>query len=156
MPDDPLRPTTAEVAAVIHNRTTVLGEEVGDFTTATNPSDTEVDDFIDHALAEVELQLPDTVPDREQPFAKRLVALRAAMMVEVSYDDDRTTNDTSTYARLKEMYDSGLALLLDALSDRDQGVTRRIASMPVVSPTLDPFPDDLREIIAPAVWPWWP
>jgi hypothetical protein len=136
MPTPVWTPATTDVAAVIHNRTTVLGSEVGDFTTQTNPTAVEVQAFIAHATDEVGLRLPDSLDARWQPFAKRLAALRAAMMVEVSYDDDRTTNDTSTYARLKEMYDSGWAALNDALVDAGTGGdVLRYAAVPLTTPT---------------------
>jgi hypothetical protein len=149
-----LRPTLADVGAILRARTTVMGTEVGTFDETTRPKAGEVDELIDMSVAELALLLPDEVPDRYLPFAQRLVALRTAMAIEISYDPDRLEADSTAYDRLKDMYDSGLRALLDGLADRDQGVTRRIASMPVVSPTLAPYPDELREIMAPDPWPF--
>lgn len=155
MPND-IQPALTDLGALLRARTRsdTTGAEAGTFNTTTRPTGTEVSTFIDAALTEVELWLPDDIPARVQPFAKHLVALRAAMLIELSYDPDRSGTQDSTYAQLKQMYEDGKAALLDSLSDRDQGVTRRIGSMPIVSPTLAPYPDDLREIMAPDPWPY--
>lgn len=151
---DSIRPSLDDVGAILRARTAVMGTEKGTFDDTTRPTGTEVDELVDMAVAELALLLPDNIPDRYLLFAQRLVALRTAMAIEISYDPDRLEADSTAYDRLKDMYDSGLRALLDGIADRDQGVTRRIASIPVVSPTLAPYHDELRELIAPDPYPW--
>lgn len=74
-------------------------------------------------------------------FTRRLVAIRAAMLVEQSYEPEQSSDDASAYARLKEMYDSGLATLFDALGDQGDGPTMRIGTIAVTSPTASAYRD---------------
>lgn len=153
-PSTTLRPTLLEVGAILRARTRSddTGQEIGTFDTTTRPTGDEVTTYITEAHDEVTLRLPDDLPARYIPFARRLIAMRAAMFIEVSFDPDRTGPD-SAYGRLKEQFDAGMAALMDAVADRGDAVTSRIASPDIISPTLAPYPQELRELIAPP-WPY--
>lgn len=150
---DGLRPEISEVASILRARTRSdeAGGEIGTFNNSTRPTATEVEDYITGGMYEVALRLPDEIPESALAFARRLISTRAAMSVELSYDPDRT-GDGSAYDRLREQYEAGMVALQDALADAGAATTLRIASIDVVSPTLAPFPAEIRELIAPA-WP---
>lgn len=149
-----LHPDVSEVGAILRARTRsdATGNEIGSFNDTTRPTAAEVESFIDLAQNKVLLRLPDTLPLRLVGVVRELIAIRAAMRVELSYDPDRT-GDGTAYARLKDEYDDGLAAVQDAAADEDIGTIRRISSLDAVSPTLEPYPDDLRELVAPP-WPY--
>lgn len=134
----PLRPELADVGALLRARTRsdATGGEIGTFDETTRPTGDQVDGYIDSALTEVQLSLPASPPERLEAFARGLVALRAAMAVEVSLEPDRSESDNSAFARLKELYDQDLALLVTAVSDGIPTQHRGVASVRIASPTL--------------------
>lgn len=148
-----ITPSLDDVAAILRARTRSdsTGGELGTFDATTRPTAAAVKNYIERAATYVALKLPSTVPATVVGFVREIVAIRAAMRVELSYDPDRT-GDGTAYDRLKEEFDDGLAALLDALDDTGEGVTQRISSIDVTSPTLAPYPAEIRELLAPP-WP---
>jgi hypothetical protein len=140
-PDDPVRPTVTEIGAILRARTRsdTTGEELGTFDNTTRPTQGEVDVFIDVAEAEVDLRLPadlSALSGREATMARRATALRAAMLVELSYDPDRTDTQDSAYQRLSDLFDAAMRALTDVLEDEGLGGDdRRGWSVPVQSQT---------------------
>jgi hypothetical protein len=132
-----IRPSVAEVGAILRARTAVLGVEIGTFDARTRPTDVQVDSYIDGAVDEVSLRLPTDLPDGQlRRFARRVIALRTAMAIEIAHDPDRTNADDSPYQHLKELFDSGLVALLDAAADAGTGGDIiRFASVPITTPT---------------------
>lgn len=115
-----VRPDLTELGAILRARTRsdTAGSEIGTFDTTTRPTGAEAGAFVDHALAELELRLPtdlDDLTDRQTLFVRRLVAIRAAMMIELSYDPDRTDGQDSAYQRLSDQFDAGMSALEQAL-----------------------------------------
>lgn len=115
-----ITPALTDVGAILRARTRSdsTGAELGTFNTTTRPTGSEVTDFIAHAEAEVSLRLPtdlEDLADRQAGMAKRVVALRAAMLVELSYDPDRTDGQDSAYQRLSDLFDAGMSALEQAL-----------------------------------------
>jgi hypothetical protein len=119
------------------------GGELGTFTDATRPTAEEVTEFLEQASTEVLLRLPSELEDAKLvAFAKRMIAVRAAMFVELSLEPDRIDDETSAYAKLERIFDSGMTVLLDAVGDEsDAGGTFRAQSVPIISPTLTASPD---------------
>jgi len=94
-------PTSDDVAALLRARTKDLnGSELGVFNADTRPTDTEVGRLIDMAYAEVVAQVGSIVYDPCAQSATALVALRAAMWVELSYFPEQVRSDRSVYAEL--------------------------------------------------------
>lgn len=139
MPDD-IRPQLEDVGAVLRARTRsdTTGGETGTFDTSTRPTGAEVNEYIDQATAEIRLRLPADVPADLEPYVKRMIALRAAMFVELSYDPD--SGEGSAYSRLETLFDSGMTALLSSLDDRGDDTTTagRLVSATVVSPYSGP------------------
>lgn len=140
MPAPDWTPELTDVGAILRARTRSddSGEELGTFNTTTRPTGAEMQAFIDFAVSEITLRLPDTLDERFQAFVRRLVAIRAAMQAEISLEPDRVNGDDSAYARLKEMFDSGWTSLMDAVGDQGTGGdVLRLVALPLTTPTAD-------------------
>jgi hypothetical protein len=111
------RPTTEEVAAYIKNRTDDGNNNfLGDFTSDTVVTDDEVNLLIDQtgelvlaALRWDPLLQAVSIPESNWPAVKTLVALFAAISVEVTKFSEQIARQVSPYSYLKEMFDKMLA-----------------------------------------------
>ena len=114
MSADAWRPLIEDVALLLATRTrTDSGEEAGTFDDTTTPSADEVVSLTDLALTEVSGHLADLdVAAELDPAVVRLVALRAAALVEISFF--RAQGD-SPAQQLTAMYLSDLQALLELL-----------------------------------------
>jgi hypothetical protein len=130
-------PTTTEVARLLRARTkdATTGTEIGDFNTNTRPTATEVTDLIGDAAASIAARIGTTIPDEHAWLAQRTAAIRAAMLIELSYFPEQTNGDDTAYAHLADLYAESLTGLEAALEDNEAG-TVRATSLPVVSPTM--------------------
>lgn len=108
-------PTVAEVAAYIRARTKdPNGVELGTFTADTRPTDAEVTTIIQNAAGKVAARFGDTVAAPLAFAAREVVALRAAMIVELSFFGDQIQAGRSPYTELKDLYEENYQQLLDA------------------------------------------
>lgn len=128
-PPDQFTPTTKEVAGYIKNRTVDGNNKyLGDFTVDTVVTDTEVLDLI--AMAEpmvlAALQWNPVVPNivgMNVDAARALVAMLAAIFVELTKFSEQIARGVSPYTPMKELFDD----LLDqkqaelGISSREQG-----------------------------------
>jgi len=148
-----IRPSLEDIGALLRARTRsdTAGGETGTFNTTTRPTGDEVLDFIAHATAEVGLRLPATLPDHLAAFVRRLAALRAAMLVELSYDPDRSGGQDSAYGRLREQFDAGMTVLVDALADLGEGGpdTGRMVAVRLTTPTAQSWPPYPLDLLLP-------
>jgi hypothetical protein len=112
-------PDPADVSALLPARTYVDdGGEVGSFTSETRPTAGQVQTLINSAGNEVAARLGQEVTDDTQrAYARELIAIRAAMGVEIGYFPEQTNVDESAYDKLKELYDEGLPALISSLPD---------------------------------------
>lgn len=146
-------PELQDVGAVARARTRsdATGGELGTFDATTHPTATEVLDFIDHAVTELDLRLPDEIAPKHHAFLKRLAAIRVAMMIEVAIEPERTSGDQSAYARYQELYDTGwTALNLALVQSGTGGTIGRLVSVPLASPygvPGAPVDDTLDELL---------
>ena len=100
-PPDPttITPTVGNVAALCATRTIdTSGEQLGAFTSDTRPTDVEVQALIDQATDETLTQFPPKIDVLWWPALTRLIALRAAALVELSYYREQTLAGASTTA----------------------------------------------------------
>lgn len=114
--EDQFKPTTAEVAAFIKNRT-VDGNNnyIGDFNDTTVVKGTEVNSLILEvgplvlsALKWDPVALVPTIPEDNWPAVKSLIALLTAIFVEVTKFSEQIARQVSPYPYLKEMFDGML------------------------------------------------
>lgn len=113
-------PEPADVAAFLRARTYLDdGEQEGEFTTQTRPTFVQVEALINQAANEVAARLgQDVEDDRLRAFARNIVAIRAAMMIELSYFPEQADEDATTvYKELKALYEDELQSLIDSLPD---------------------------------------
>src|SRR5262245_46024002 len=111
-------PTTTEVARLLRARTKDKnGIEVGDWSVDTRPTPTQVQDLLDMAYGDVVAQAgtADVLSGTNEQAARTMVALRAAMFVELSYFPEQVRSDRSAYPEYKRLYDDGMRALLDAI-----------------------------------------
>jgi hypothetical protein len=120
-PIDPgtMRPAIADVARLLRARTKDdAGSEVGTFTANTRPTDTQVEEHIDAAVALVGTHLPPlgTVDQVYAPAIAALVAYRAALQIEKSYYPEQVRSDRSAYEHLRQEYLDDLQALVDSIA----------------------------------------
>lgn len=111
----PARPTVSDVATIIRARTKDSAGSEGMFSSDTRPTDAQVADLIVQAEGDVLALTGTTMPADAAKSAKSLIAIRAAMLTELSYWPEQVRSDRSAYAEYKLLYDEGLASLLGVL-----------------------------------------
>jgi len=129
------RPTVEDVAALLRARTKDTdGHELGTFNDATRPTDAEVLDLIELAYGDVTTQTGADLEERTAAAATSMIALRAAMFVELSYFPEQVRQDRSAYEEYKRLYDEGMLALRAAIEGNVPGAGQfRFASVPLIS-----------------------
>lgn len=116
--DEKFRPQTRDVATFIKNRTVDYNNNFHpDFLDAgAAVVKADVEGAIDQAGTMVlsalkwdPLAVPPSIPDDNVPTVQSLIALFAAMIIEVTKFSEQITRNVSPYPYLKEMFDSMLA-----------------------------------------------
>jgi hypothetical protein len=112
-------PDPEDVSAVLVARTFNSGShEEGEFSATTRPTEGQVQTLINQAGNEVAARLGQEIEDDTlRAYARELIALRAAMGVELSFFPEQTNTEQSAYEHLVDLYEKGLASLIDALPD---------------------------------------
>lgn len=122
MPNPTWYPTVAEVAAVTASRTIDnLGNEVGTFNTDTRPTAVQVDSLINTAAQIVVSKIGTTIPLSIEPIAKSVIAIRAAMLIELTYFPEQTKGDNYPYVNLRDMFKDQLDMLIAAYNNVNSG-----------------------------------
>lgn len=106
------------------------GHTLGEFTNDTIPTSAQVRLLVQDAMEDVFITAGENFQTATEPAAWVLIAIRAAMLVELSYWPEQTTNEDSSYARLRDQYNDGLAHLVSRVSD-DQAGAQRFGSIPI-------------------------
>jgi hypothetical protein len=118
--EDPYLPTISTVGALLRARTVdKSGTEVGTFTKDTKPTQEEAMILIRQAGRDVSLKLGPEIPEAYLEDARHLVALKAAMLIELSYYPEQVAANNSPYDRYKVLYDEGLPSLVMAVTDAE-------------------------------------
>lgn len=155
--------TPPQVAALLRARTKDNeGREVGLWTEATRPTLGQVEELIDLARGQVEGSYGITEACR-QGF-ERLVALRAAQLVELSFFPEQIRSDRSPYPYLENMFNQALdgyqACIEQNPDDISKGTVYSVftpsmprAQLPKQVVNWNPSGDDLEYPPNP---PWWP
>lgn len=133
-------PSVDSIAMLLRTRTLAPGGgDAGTFTSETHPSDVDVEQVIELAADEVLGQLPAAVEVRLYPAVERMIGLRAAMTIEVSF-----FRESTTASELASAYQTALATLQGAvggdvaiasqLSAREQDVEDVLGGVPALPP----------------------
>jgi hypothetical protein len=95
-------PTVDDVGALIRTRTKDrFGNELGTFTADTRPTDDQVLVLVGQAYDYVTARVDTDLPEESWRAARSCIALKAAMMVELSYWPDQIPLNQSPYASLR-------------------------------------------------------
>lgn len=119
-----ITPSLTDVGSILRARTRsdATGGESGTFSSATRPTDTEVLELMEQAEAEVIVRCPSDLgelSERLKAFARRMVALRTAMLIELSLYPDQTVETDSVYEKLRSDYEALTKTFIAALADGD-------------------------------------
>jgi hypothetical protein len=109
--------TVEDVAALLPQRTKGEWGKDGGFDEETTPTASQVQNLLDKAKARIAGKLnlkdgEDICPTGPIDLAKEVHALRAAMMVELTFFMNQLRTDQSPYEKIKEQYDEGLSDLV--------------------------------------------
>lgn len=123
MPVSEYTPTVVSVASYLRARTkTRGGAEAGTFNPAasaeqdkTRPSAEGATEQINVALDDISGVIGSDIAVEYRPLARRAAALRAAMLIELSYFTEQVNSGRSSYPQLKVLYDELWENLLTAL-----------------------------------------
>lgn len=144
------RPSTRAVAAHIKNRTVDdHNNYLGDFTDKTEVTGDEVEELIGKAeqrvLRRMDLDPNVPIPTESQQAITDLVALYAAMLVELTKYSEQVASRVSPYAQLKELFDEQLIELREdvtGIKDDDGGGVTTAGS----GTAHFTFPDDINQV----------
>jgi hypothetical protein len=101
-------PTVDDVGALLRARTKdQFGNELGTFTADTRPTDDQVLVLIGQAYDYVTARVDSDLPQESWRAARSAIALKAAMLVELSYWPDQIPANQSPYAALRQEFDGG-------------------------------------------------
>lgn len=107
-----IRPTVDEIGSLLTARTSdSAGDELGTFTGATRPTNLQVEELIDMAVADVASRIGADIPEAYWPDARRLAGLQAAALVESSFFPREISADSSAYRQYTAMYISAVERL---------------------------------------------
>lgn len=119
-------PPVKMVANYVRARTKADAGEMGTFTLSTvplnqqtRPSAEQVEELIQQAGDDVLTEVGGTVPVAVQGAAQSLVALGAALLVELTYFPEQVNSGRSAYSQLKDLYDSRLIRLVTAVQESE-------------------------------------
>lgn len=116
------RPEVSDVGALLRARTKSSSSgEIGTFDETTRPTDAQVDELIETAVQHVAAKVGVTLPSSVHEMARRVAALRTAMLVELSYFPEQVRSDKSAYEHYKTLFDEELAVLAEAAQDAQAG-----------------------------------
>lgn len=109
-----VRPTIAEVAALIRSRTKIVGgKEVGTFNESTRPTQGEVDALIDDAVDEVLGKVkPPTETGAYERRVRAAVALYTAILIELSYFPEQVGTNKSPLTSYEKLYERRIKSLI--------------------------------------------
>ena len=112
-------PEPADVAALLPARTfNSSSKEEGVFSTTTRPTEGQVQTLIYSAGNEVAARLgQDIEDDTLRAYAREIVAIRAAMGVEIGFFPGQTNDNQSAYDHLEALFERGISSLIDSLPD---------------------------------------
>lgn len=124
LPPDPVAymPSLAEVGEIALGRTRDnLGNALGTFNANTQPTDTQVLRLIKSAADDVRKHIGTMIPDDLIDDARRVVAVRTAMLIELTSYGSEVATDRSPYSELRTLYKELLPDLIESVEVEEAG-----------------------------------
>jgi hypothetical protein len=122
--DEEYLPSLQEVGLINRGRTIDSnGNELGTFNSETRPDDEGVIGLIGQAGTDVRDKIGGVIPADLRLKAKRVIAVRTAMLIELSYYSSEVATDRSPYPMFKEMYEDLLPDLVTAVAAEEAGLS---------------------------------
>lgn len=124
IPPDPVEylPSLSEVGLVSLGRTKDdVGNIQGTFNSLTTPDDETVQRLILSAGDDVRRHIGRDIPDDLIDDARKVVAVRTAMLIELSVYSSEVATDRSPYANLKQLYEELIADLESSVEAEEAG-----------------------------------
>lgn len=119
---DNFLPTVSEVGSLLRARTkSSTMQELGTFTDDTRPTQVEVERIIDKAAYNVATKIGTEIPEETWEMAGFAIAIRAAMLVELSYFPEQVRSDKSAYSHYRDLYKDTLSDLAEAVKQASAG-----------------------------------
>jgi hypothetical protein len=116
------KPTLSDLGHLMMVRTRDSnGNILGTFTADTTPTDTQAEVIIQKACENLRLALGMDIPDDLIQEAQEVTALRAAMLVELTYFPNEVAQQRSPYRYYKELFDEKVTLLSAAIIAEESG-----------------------------------
>lgn len=127
-------PSVQDVAALLRARTKdASGREVGDFTSETRPTDTDVERLLIFGCGDVTANVGTELAQSLWAEARALAALKTACYVEQSYWPEQVGSDRSSWTEMWQMFTYQLANLR-AAADAGGGVSSDFGSGSICTP----------------------
>lgn len=148
LPDEPLPylPTLEDVGTTTLGRTKdSLGNTLGTFSSDTQPTDDQTLLLIDQAADDVRRKIGAAIPADLYDDAQRVVAVRTAMLIELTMFGSEVAMERSPYPEFKALYDELILGLADSVAyeeaggsplDQTSGVGSPAYAFPIVEPVL--------------------
>lgn len=112
----PIRPSVGDIGTLLHAYTTTEGSgEAGTFNDDTDPTGTQVERFIDIAVGQVAIQLPDDLTAKQTVQARAMVAYLTAILVLNSHFSDQVESGDTLASMYQDFYDKGMIVLTGSL-----------------------------------------
>lgn len=156
---------TLEDVADFSPRTVVDGIQLDTFTADTKPTADQVSRLIGRATTRIEQRFGSSVPAALADDVKTVIALRAAMFIELRFFPEQVRADRSAYNDLKTLHDEAFTELLaawrelgtDGLPDNEAGANQPALVAGVLT---TPFRLPGSDFPYPGQWPdgdqpWW-
>lgn len=122
MPTSDWTPNVADIGSQLRARTKDdTGAELGTFTAATRPTDTEVQALIPSGVSDVTMVVGSELPASVYGPAKDVAIIATAMRVELTYFPEQINRGGSPYAQLKQLFDDKIKQLAIAVARAESG-----------------------------------
>ena len=139
-------PANTDVASLLRARTFDQdSEQEGLFTENTRPTDVQVDGLIAQAAFVVEGRVG-TLSTERYGQARHAATLYAAMLVELSYYPEQSTEADSAYQRLKDLWDEAIAALMETTLDGSPA-RKGMFSIPMIAVGRNGITTDTDELL---------
>lgn len=102
-------PTLHQLGSLLRARTVdANSREQGTFTDTTRPTNIEAVELARQAAEDLATAVGNNIPDALVDTARRLAAIRAAMLIELSYFPEQVAVNRSPYAQYKDLWDEAV------------------------------------------------